>query len=118
MNFFIFLIFLTMFIIFLNYFFKKNFFLISSTGDRHQKFTSSESIPLSGGIFIFLGILYSYDVNFLYFFIFSFLILILGFFSDLKLIKSAILRLIMQISLVILFVSITDLKIQIFTFVS
>ena len=112
MNFFIFLIFLTMFIIFLNYFFKKNFFLISSTGDRHQKFTSSESIPLSGGIFIFLGILYSYDVNFLYFFIFSFLILILGFFSDLKLIKSAILRLIMQISLVILFVSITDLKIQ------
>ena len=80
MNFFIFLIFLTMFIIFLNYFFKKNFFLISSTGDRHQKFTSSESIPLSGGIFIFLGILYSYDINFLYFFIFSFLILRLGFF--------------------------------------
>ena len=67
---------------------------------------------MSGGIFIFLGILYSYDINFLYFFIFSFLILILGFFSDLKLIKSAILRLIMQISLVILFVSITDLKIQ------
>ena len=42
-----------MFIIFLNYFFKKNFFLISSTGDRHQKFTSSESIPLSGGIFLY-----------------------------------------------------------------
>ena len=112
MNFFIFLVFLTILIIFLNYFFKKNFFLVSATGDRHQKFTSSGSIPLSGGIFIFLGLIYSYNDNFLYFFIFSFLILILGFFSDLKLIKSAILRLIIQISLVILFVVITDLKIQ------
>ena len=65
----------------------------------------------NGGIFIFLGILYSYDINFyiFYFLIFNFNI---RFFSDLKLIKSAILRLIMQISLVILFVSITDLKIQ------
>ena len=67
---------------------------------------------MSGGIFIFLGSIYSYNIDYLYFFIFSFLILILGFFSDLKLIKSAILRLITQISLVILFVSITELKIQ------
>ncbi len=112
MNFFIYLIFLTILIFFLNYFLKKNFFLISVTGDRHQKFASSESIPLSGGIFIFLGSIYSYNYDFLYFFIFLFLILILGFFSDLKLIKSAILRLITQISLVILFVAITELKIQ------
>ena len=64
MNFFIYLFFLTIFIFFLNSFFRKKNFLISTTGDDHQKFASSEVIPLSGGIFIFLGIIYFYNINF------------------------------------------------------
>ena len=91
--------------------FKKKNFLISTTGDHHQKFASSESIPLSGGILIFLGLIYFYNSNFLFFYVFSFLVLILGFFSDLKLLKSATLRLIFQVSLVVFFVFFTELKI-------
>tara|TARA_B100000886_G_scaffold332923_1_gene286196 strand:- start:2343 stop:3368 length:1026 start_codon:yes stop_codon:yes gene_type:complete len=112
MNYFLYLFFLTIFIFALNSLFRKKKFLISITGDKHQKFASSETIPLSGGIFIFLGIIYFYDINFLIFYIFSFLILILGFFSDLKYFKSAILRLITQVSIVIFFVIFTELKIQ------
>tara|TARA_A100001011_G_scaffold61177_1_gene61151 strand:- start:575 stop:1600 length:1026 start_codon:yes stop_codon:yes gene_type:complete len=112
MNFFIYLFFLTIFIFFLNSFFRKKNFLISTTGDDHQKFASSEVIPLSGGIFIFLGIIYFYNINSSFFYIFSFLILMLGFFSDLKLFKSAVLRLLAQVSIVIFFVIFTELKIQ------
>lgn len=112
MDFFIYLFFLTIFIFFLNSFFRKKNFLISTTGDDHQKFASSEVIPLSGGIFIFLGIIYFYNINSSFFYIFSFLILMLGFFSDLKLFKSAVLRLLAQVSLVIFFVIFTELKIQ------
>ena len=112
MNFFIYLFFLTIFIFFLNSFFRKKNFLISTTGDDHQKFASSEIIPLSGGIFIFLGIIYFYNINSSFFYIFSFLILMLGFFSDLKLFKSAVLRLLAQVSIVIFFVIFTELKIQ------
>ena len=112
MNFFIYLFFLTIFIFFLNSFFRKKNFLISTTGDDHQKFASSEIIPLSGGIFIFLGIIYFYNINSSFFYIFSFLILMLGFFSDLKLFKSAVLRLLAQVSIVIFFVILNELKIQ------
>ena len=112
MDFFIYLFFLTIFIFFLNSFFRKKNFLISTTGDDHQKFASSEIIPLSGGIFIFLGIIYFYNINSSFFYIFSFLILMLGFFSDLKLFKSAVLRLLAQVSIVIFFVILNELKIQ------
>ena len=112
MDFFIYLFFLTIFIFFLNSFFRKKNFLISTTGDDHQKFASSEVIPLSGGIFIFLGIIYFYNINSSFFYIFSFLILMLGFFSDLKLFKSAVLRLLAQVSIVIFFVILNELKIQ------
>ena len=112
MDFFIYLFFLKKFIFFLNSFFRKKNFLISTTGDDHQKFASSEVIPLSGGIFIFLGIIYFYNINSSFFYIFSFLILMLGFFSDLKLFKSAVLRLLAQVSIVIFFVILNELKIQ------
>ena len=111
MNFFLYLFFLTLFIFSLNFIFRKKKFLISTTGDYHQKFASSEPIPLSGGILIFLGLIYFYNFNFLFFYVFSFLLLVLGFFSDLKLFKSASLRLIFQVSLVVFFVFFTELKI-------
>ena len=63
MNFFLYLIFLILVIFLINKLFKKNFFLISATGDKHQKFASSDKIPLSGGIFIYLALVYFYDKN-------------------------------------------------------
>jgi len=111
MNFFLYLFFLTLFMFSLNFMLKKKKFLISTTGDYHQKFASSEPIPLSGGILIFLGLIYFYNFNFLFFYVFSFSLLVLGFFSDLKLFKSASLRLIFQVSLVVFFVFFTELKI-------
>ena len=36
---------------------KKNI-LLNETGDKHQKFASNLKIPLTGGIFLFLGILF------------------------------------------------------------
>ena len=111
MNFFLYLFFLILIIFLINKLFKKNFFLISATGDKHQKFASSDKIPLSGGIFIYLALVYFYDKNLNIFFFSTFSILALGFFSDLKLIKSAMIRFIFQISLVIFFVIFNELKI-------
>lgn len=111
MNFAIYLLFLLLFLFFLNLQLKKNTLLISTTGDQHQKFASSQKIPLSGGIFLFLGLIFFYEKNFFLFYIFSFLILLLGVFSDLKFIKSAITRFILQISIVIFFVIMSELKI-------
>ena len=80
------------------YFIKKNL-LISETGDRHQKFASEKKVPLTGGIFLFLSFLFFINDQVLSFILFSFLILLLGIFSDLKHIKSASNRFLIQISL-------------------
>ena len=42
MNFLIYLSFLILFLLLINYFFIKKNFLISETGDRHQKFASEK----------------------------------------------------------------------------
>ena len=111
MNFILYLFSLILFIFLINNFFKKKNFLVSTSGDKHQKFASSDKIPLSGGIFIYLAMVFFFNYEFSIFFIFTFLILVLGFFSDLKLIKSALSRFFLQISLVISFVIINELKI-------
>ena len=91
------------------YLLKKNI-LISETGDIHQKFASKSKIPLTGGLFIFMGYLYFLDEKILSFMLFSFTILILGFFSDLKLIKSAKRKFLFQILLVLSYVSFNDIQ--------
>ena len=84
----IYLLGLLIFILIINKFLLKNRILINETGDIHQKFSSKSSVPLTGGVFIFLGYLFFNDGTFSFIF-FSFIILILGILSDLKLIKSA-----------------------------
>ena len=89
MNYFFYIVLLSILFLFINnYFIKKNI-LINITGDVHQKFASKLKIPLTGGIFIFLGILFFFNQNFKSLILFSSLILILGICSDLKLIESA-----------------------------
>ena len=89
---------------------KKNI-LINFTGDKHQKFASKLKIPLTGGIFLFFGILFFLHNNHLSLILFTFLILILGIFSDLKLIHSAILRLLFQITFILCFTIFNDIQI-------
>ena len=110
MNFLIYLFLLIFLLLLINKFFLKNNILISETGDRHQKFASKEKVPLTGGIFLFLSFLFFINDQILSFILFSFLIFLLGVFSDLKQIKSAISRLIVQISLVLSFVVFNDLQ--------
>lgn len=76
-------------------------FLTSMTGDVHQKFTSNSKVPLTGGIFIFSSYLFFFSQDISIFFLATFIILILGFFSDLQFIKSATTRFLLQTFLVL-----------------
>lgn len=82
----------------------KNNLLPSLSGEKHQLFVEKKNIPLTGGFFILLSLLFIFkekiNINFLY----IFLIFMLGFFSDIRLIKSAKFRFFLQIILVSLFV--------------
>ena len=110
MSYLYFLFLLTIFIIFLNKYLINLSFLVSETGDRHQKFASNKIVPLTGGVFLFLSFLYFVNYEVLSFILFSFLIFILGIFSDLKDIKSAFVRFVIQISIVLTFVVFNDLQ--------
>ena len=103
---------LIIFVYLINSFFLKKNILINETGDLHQKFASKSKIPLTGGIFIFLGYLYFLDNNILSFILFSFLIFALGIVSDLKLIKSPNLKLFIQIFIILFYVIFNNILIN------
>ena len=98
------------FIFFVLKFFFKN--LNSKFYEKHQKLAGKESIPLFGGIIIFLY--YSYEISFedLNFVISSFLILLLGFFSDNNSLQSPKLRLFLQTIILTSFIYFSDLQIN------
>ena len=81
------------------------------SGDIHQKFTLSNSIPLSGGIYlIIIFFIYSYNqIGLLFLFIIS--IFLIGLLSDIKIIYSVKLRIFLQSIVVIVLVIFFDLKI-------
>lgn len=110
MNFLLYLSLLIVLLLLINKFFIRHNILINETGDRHQKFASKDKVPLTGGIFLLLSFLFFYNEQIFSLIFFSFLILLLGIFSDLKHIKSAVSRLIIQISLVLSFVIFNDLQ--------
>ena len=91
------LIFIFLFALAINYFFKKKKLLCSFTGDIHQRHTSKENVPLTGGIIIYFFVLKVFMNEFQDLQFFLFLILLIGIFSDLKLVKSANKRLVYQI---------------------
>ena len=84
---------------FLNLIFKKNKFFPNYSGDIHQTLTGEKNIPLSGGIFILLFVLILIVEVYNYFAVLIFLIFLLGFFSDIKLLSSPKIRFIIQIIL-------------------
>ena len=109
---FFYLLILVIFILILNKFLLRKKFLISITGDVHQKFASYSKVPLTGGILIFLGYLYFLSKDTSLYLSFSFTLLVLGLFSDLKIIKSATRRFLFQAFLVIIFVIFSDTQIS------
>ena len=108
---FIYLLTLLIFILFINKFLLKNNILINETGDLHQKFSSKSSVPLTGGVFIFLGFLFNYD-GIYSFILFSLAILILGILSDLKLIRSAKKKLLLQIFFILFYIIYNDVQLS------
>ena len=103
---------LTIFILFTNNFLLKKKILVSETGDIHQKFASKSTVPLTGGLFIFLGYFFFINEKIFSFILFAFIIFILGIFSDLKLIKSARKKFLMQIFLILSYTIFNDVQIN------
>ena len=81
MNFLLYLFILVIILLMINNFLLSKNFLISETGDRHQKFASKKKVPLTGGIFLFLSFLFFINDQVLSL-LFSLILLIV--FSDLK----------------------------------
>ena len=91
----------------LNYVSTKKKLFLNFQGDNHQKFTSSESIPLIGGLILILSSYYYLNLIIFSYVLFIFL---LGFFSDIKKFNSPKLRFIVQtliVCIVVYFSSIT-----------
>ena len=97
-------------IIFCSVFFKRKELFLNYSGDDHQSFSNVGNIPLTGGIFLILPIIFFYSNDLILVSFFSAIFLI-GFFSDRKILISAKIRFFFQILLIISFVIITDLKI-------
>jgi len=88
---------------------KKSFFA-HNAGEVHQSFVKSKQTPLIGGIIIFIFTLLSFK-NLTIAYLFPFLILSIGILSDIRKLKSAYLRLLMQFLLVVLFIYLYEMNI-------
>ncbi len=112
MFYFIYLLLLTFCLVILNKYLLDKKYLISDTGDKHQKFTSKINTPLTGGILIYLSFLYLFSQLDKYFILFSSIIFLLGIFSDMKYLRSAKLRLLLQLLFILIFVHLSEMMIN------
>ena len=97
-------------VLFLALYFKKKNFFSNYSGDNHQLFSNEKNIPLVGGIFLIIPMLFiSYQNIFYNLMILS--IFTLGFLSDQKILVSAKKRFLFQIILIFFSVVFLDLKI-------
>ena len=90
--------------------FKKKGIFLNYSGDIHQSFSNKKNIPLAGGLFILIPIVFFLNDLFLNCFIVS--IYLIGFFSDRKILVSPKKRFLIQCLLILLFVIIFDIKIN------
>ena len=103
--FYVYLILVTLFSLIL----KNRGVFLNYSGEIHQSFSNKRNIPLTGGLFILVIIVFFLNNLFLNFFMIS--IYLIGFFSDRKILVSPKIRFLTQCILIILFVSIFDIKI-------
>ncbi len=108
----LYLLLLTTCVVILNKYLIDKKFLTSNTGDQHQNFTSKINTPLTGGILIYLSFLYLFNQLDKYYILFSSAIFLLGIFSDMKFLKSAKFRLVLQTLFIIIFVYLSEMKIN------
>ena len=106
------ILFIPLLILILNFLFNKKNLLQSLTEDQHQKFVEKKNIPLTGGIVIILSSLFIINFKFQIFYFFFILIFIIGLLSDIKYLKSAKKRFLLQILTIFLFVVYYDLSIS------
>lgn len=95
-NYYLFILLIPVFYFLNHYLLKKKFLLDKIESSKHKKFLTSESVPLSGGILIIIGILFFIeDLNYidkiLFLGMFS-----LGLLSDMQKLKSPFVRLFLQ----------------------
>ena len=97
----------------LNKIFIKNNFLLSFSGDAHQKFVNKKKVPLIGGILIFVvyTILFFQEIEKELFLLFM-SVFTIGLLSDIKFFKSAILKLILQIIVIYFFIYVIQLSLN------
>ena len=100
---FIFIISFFILIFLFNYYSMKKNLLTNKTGELHQSLTSDDVVPLLGGVYLFYGFfIILYQLSLTNIFLISTFFLI-GFFSDLKIIKSPNFRLVFQFIVVAIF---------------
>jgi len=105
------ILFTPLLILFLNFLLNKNNLFQSLTGDNHQRFVEKKNIPLTGGIVIILLSFFIVNFRFEIFYFVFICIFLIGLLSDIKFIKSAKKRFLLQILTIFLFVMYYDLSI-------
>ena len=94
----------------LSIYFKKKKYFSNYSGDKHQLTTNENNIPLTGGFFLIIPIIFINPNNFVLNFLLI-LIFLIGFFSDRKILTSPILRLVLQLIIILLCVIFLNLEI-------
>ena len=112
---------LLIFLFLLNFIFIKNKIFLENPNKKHKKLINNINLPISGGIFILISFLVMADFSAQYNLIF-FLVFLIGLFSDLEMLESPKLRLLLQIIVVVLYVVssnnlITDIRIEKINFI-
>ena len=101
-NYYLFFILITFFYIFNLFLLKNKILLDQIESSKHKKFLVSESVPLSGGIFIFVAlVVFVKDLSYLDKLLLS-AIFFLGLLSDMQRLKSPIIRLFLQSLLILI----------------
>ena len=95
---------------FLSLIFKKKGIFLNYSGDIHQSFSNKKNIPLAGGLFILIPLVFFFNDFFINCFLIS--IYLIGFFSDRKVLVSPKKRFLIQCVLIISFVIFFDLRIN------
>ena len=98
------------FVILLSLIFKKKGIFLNYSGDIHQSFSNKKDVPLAGGLFILIPIVFFLNDIFINCFIIS--IYLVGFFSDRNILVSPKKRFLIQCILIILFVLVFDFRIN------
>ena len=89
---------------------KKRGIFSNFSGDIHQSFSNKKNVPLAGGLFILIPIIFFLNDFLISCFMFS--IYLIGFFSDRKILVSPKKRFLIQCVLILLFVIAFDIRID------